>query len=73
MIELQGGLEKFNMHKNNLFDILNLDIFQKWIPDTWSAAGNTSMRPYKCGSCCGVEYNGLDFGELGQKKDSYLE
>jgi MoaA/NifB/PqqE/SkfB family radical SAM enzyme len=73
MIELQGGLEKFNMHKNNLFDILNLDIFQKWIPDTWSADGNTSMRPYKCGSCCGVEYNGLDFGELGQKKDSYLE
>jgi len=73
LIEAQGGLEKLNMHKNNIFDILQLDIFQKWIPDTWQADGNKSMRPAKCGQCCGVEFNGLDFGELGDKKASYFE
>lgn len=73
MIELQGGLEKFNMHTNNIYDILQLDIFQKWIPNTWDENGNKTMRPYKCGQCCGVEFNALDFGELGEKKDSYLE
>jgi hypothetical protein len=31
------------------------------------------MRPAKCGQCCGVEFNGLDFGELGEKKDSYFD
>ena len=72
MIELQGGLDKLNMHKNNLYDILKLDIFQEWIPNTWKQDGNKSMRPAKCGQCCGVEFNGLDFGELGNKKDSYF-
>lgn len=72
MIEAQGGLEKLNMHKNNLFDILQLDIFQKWIPNTWEKDGNKSMRPAKCGQCCGNEFNGLDFGELGDKKSSYF-
>ena len=73
MIDLQGGVDKLNMHKHNLYDILNLDIFQHLIPNTWEKDGNRSMRPAKCGQCCGVEYNGLDFGELGDKKDSYLE
>lgn len=73
MIELQGGVDKLNMHQNNLYDILQLDIFQQWIPDTWDANGNKSMRPAKCGQCCGVEFNGLDFGELGEKKDSYFD
>lgn len=73
MIELQGGLDKINMHKNNIHDIINLDIFQKWIPNTWEADGNKSMRPAKCGQCCGIEFNGLDFGELGNKKDSYID
>lgn len=74
MIELQGGMDTINMHKNNLFDILNLDIFQRWIPNTWdNEKGNTSMRPLKCGQCCGVEFNALDFGELGDKKGSHLE
>jgi hypothetical protein len=26
----------------------------------------------KCGQCCGVEWNGLDFGELGDKQNSYI-
>lgn len=73
LINLQGGNDQLNMHKHNLYDILNLDIFQKWIPDTWDKDGNVSMRPSKCGSCCGVEFNALDFGELGQKKDSYFD
>lgn len=73
MIELQGGIEKLNMHLTSIYDILQLDIFQKYIPDTWKEQGNKSMRPYKCGQCCGVEFNSLDFGELGEKKDSYLE
>lgn len=73
MIELQGGLDKLNMHKNNIFDILKLDIFQLWIPDTWNKDGNRSMRPRKCSACCGVEWNGLDFGELGNKKEGKLE
>lgn len=72
MIQAQGGLDKINMHKNNIFDILKLDIFQKWIPNTWEKDGNKSMRPAKCGQCCGVEFNGLDFGELGDKKSSYF-
>jgi hypothetical protein len=73
MIEMQGGLDRINVHKTNLFDILQLDIFQKWIPDTWDKNGNKSMRPAKCGQCCAIEFNALDFGELGNKKDSYLE
>ena len=72
MIKMQGGLTELNMHKNNIYDILQLDIFQKWIPDTWKEDGNRSMRPLKCGQCCGVEFNNLDYGELGDKKDSYL-
>ena len=72
LIKMQGGLTELNMHKNNIYDILQLDIFQKWIPDTWKADGNRSMRPLKCGQCCGVEFNNLDYGELGDKKDSYL-
>jgi MoaA/NifB/PqqE/SkfB family radical SAM enzyme len=73
LIKMQGGLTELNMHKNNIYDILQLDIFQKWIPDTWKEDGNRSMRPMKCGQCCGVEFNNLDYGELGDKKDSYLE
>lgn len=73
MIDAQGGLDKFNMHKNNIYDILKMDIFQRWIPDTWDKDGNKSMRPAKCGQCCGVEFNSLDYGELGAKKDSYFE
>jgi len=73
LINMQGGLTELNMHKNNIYDILQLDIFQKWIPDTWKEDGNRSMRPMKCGQCCGVEFNNLDYGELGDKKDSYLE
>lgn len=73
MIEMQGGLDRINIHKTNLLDILQLDIFQKWIPDTWNTDGNKSMRPAKCGQCCAIEFNALDFGELGNKKDSYLE
>ena len=73
MIEAQGGLDKLNMHKHNIYDILQLDIFQKWIPNTWEADGNKSMRPAKCGQCCGVEFNGLDFGELGDKKEAYFD
>ena len=72
LIKMQGGLTELNMHKNNIYDILQLDIFQKWIPDTWKEDGNRSMRPLKCGQCCGVEFNNLDYGELGDKKDSYL-
>jgi hypothetical protein len=73
LINMQGGLTELNMHKNNIYDILQLDMFQKWIPDTWKEDGNRSMRPMKCGQCCGVEFNNLDYGELGDKKDSYLE
>jgi MoaA/NifB/PqqE/SkfB family radical SAM enzyme len=73
MIIAEGGMHRLNMHKRNIYDILQLDMFQKWIPDTWdNENGNVSMRPAKCGQCCGVEFNGLDFGELGNKKDSYL-
>lgn len=72
LIKMQGGLTELNMHKNNIYDILQLDIFRKWIPDTWKEDGNRSMRPLKCGQCCGVEFNNLDYGELGDKKDSYL-
>lgn len=73
MIELNGGLDSVNMHKRNLYEILQSDIFQKWIPDTWEQDGNRTMRPAKCGQCCGVEYNGLDFGELGDKKAAYFD
>lgn len=74
IVELDGGIEAFNMHKINLFDILNKNLFTKLIPDTWDTErGNTSMRPMKCGQCCGIEWNGLDFGELGDKKNSYLD
>jgi hypothetical protein len=73
MVNLQGGVDALNIHKHNLYDILNLDIFQKWIPDTWQADGNKSMRPAKCGQCCAVEFNALDYGELGEKKDSYFD
>ena len=73
MIVAQGGMHRLNMHTTDIYDILQLDIFQKWIPDTWdNENGNTLMRPAKCGQCCGVEFNGLDFGELGNKKDSYI-
>ena len=72
LIKMQGGLTELNMHNNNIYNILQLDIFQKWIPDTWKEDGNRSMRPLKCGQCCGVEFNNLDYGELGDKKDSYL-
>jgi MoaA/NifB/PqqE/SkfB family radical SAM enzyme len=73
MVELNGGLDSLNMHKRNLFDIIQSPIFQQWIPNTWKASGNKTMMPAKCGSCCGVEFNALDFGELGNKKDSYIK
>ena len=73
IVDIDGGTNAFNMHNNNLFDILSKDLFRKLIPDTWdNENGNTSMRPHKCGSCCGIEWNGLDFGELGDKKNSYI-
>ena len=73
IVDLDGGVEAFNIHNHNLWDILNKDLFQKLIPDTWdNTNGNTSMRPAKCGQCCGVEWNGLDFGELGDKQNSYI-
>ena len=43
------------------------------IPWSWKKKGNLSMRPKKCGACCGVEWNCLDYGELGDKTNSYLE
>lgn len=73
LVEAQGGVEKFNIHKNNIFDILNLDIFQKWLPETWNDPEQAYLRPQKCGTCCGVEFNNLDYGELGNKKDSYFD
>lgn len=73
MIDLNGGLDSIDMHKRNIYEILDSDIFQKLIPNTWdNKNGNNSMRPAKCGQCCGVEYNGLDFGELGDKKSAYF-
>ena len=73
IVDIDGGQRAFNMHDHNLFDILDKDLFRKLIPDTWdNESGNTSMRPAKCGQCCGVEWNGLDFGELGDKQNSYL-
>jgi MoaA/NifB/PqqE/SkfB family radical SAM enzyme len=73
LVNEQGGPDKFNIQKNNLYDILNLDIFQKWIPTTWNDPEYSKLRPRKCGSCCGVEFNNLDYGELGNKKDSYFD
>jgi MoaA/NifB/PqqE/SkfB family radical SAM enzyme len=73
LIKLQGGLDKLNIHKNNIYDILNLDIFRTLIPNTWNKNGNMSMRPRKCTECCGLEFNALDFGELGDKKDSDIK
>ena len=73
ILKLDGGKTAFNIHKHNLWDILDKDLFQTLIPNTWdNENGNTSMRPSKCGQCCGVEWNGLDFGELGDKKSSYI-
>ena len=72
LIKEQGGVEKFNMHTNNIYDILKLDIFQKWLPETWNEPDKAVLRPRKCPTCCGVEFNGLDYGELGNKKDSYF-
>ena len=73
ILDLDGGVDAFNMHKHSIYDILQKDAFQKLIPNTWDLEkGNTDMRPFKCGSCCGVEYNSLDFGELGDKLGSYL-
>ena len=57
---------------NNIYDILKLDIFQKWLPETWNEPDKAVLRPRKCPTCCGVEFNGLDYGELGNKKDSYF-
>lgn len=77
ILELDGGVDNFNMHKHNLFDILQRAAFQKYIPDTWNPGGkkisSSRVRPFKCGSCCGVEYNSLDFGELGDKIGSYFD
>ncbi len=73
LINQQGGVEKFNMHTNNIYDILQLDIFQKWIPETWNHGEKSALRPQKCATCCGVEFNNLDYGELGNKKDSYFD
>lgn len=74
ILDLDGGVDNFNMHKHNLYDILQRDAFRKFIPDTWRTDKKSkNMRPFKCGSCCGVEYNSLDFGELGDKLGSYLD
>ena len=74
IVDLDGGPDAFNMHEHNLFDILQKDKFQHLIPNTWDLEnGNPSMRPLKCGQCCGVEWNGLDFGELGDKQKGYLK
>jgi MoaA/NifB/PqqE/SkfB family radical SAM enzyme len=73
IVDIDGGTNAFNIHEHNLFDILDKDLFRKLIPDTWdNENGNTSMRPMKCGQCCGIEWNGLDFGELGDKQNSYI-
>jgi len=75
ILDLSGGLELFNMHRYDLYEILERPAFKKFIPDTWKVDGKSSnrMRPFKCGSCCGREYNGLDFGELGDKLGAYLD
>jgi len=77
ILEIDGGVERFNMHKYDLFEILQRAAFQKYIPDTWRLGKKTvssfRLRPFKCGSCCGVEFNTLDFGELGNKLGSYLD
>lgn len=73
IVDSDGGVNAFNIHQHNLNDILNKDLFRTLIPDTWNNEnGNTSMRPAKCGQCCGVEWNGLDFGELGDKQNGYI-
>jgi MoaA/NifB/PqqE/SkfB family radical SAM enzyme len=70
LIELNGGLDSINMFKNNILDILNTPLFQNYIPWSWSE--NKNAAPRKCAECCGVEWNSLDFGELGNKKEGYL-
>lgn len=77
ILDADGGVERFNMHKYDLYEILERKAFRKFIPDTWNPGGkkisSSRVRPFKCGSCCGVEYNTLDFGELGDKLGSYLD
>jgi len=73
MLKLDGGYDQFNMHKHNLWDILDRKTFREYLPSSWDLEkGNVSMRPQKCGACCGVEWNCLDFGELGDKSEGYF-
>lgn len=73
MVKLDGGVDAFNIKQNNIYDVINKDLFRKMIPWSWKKKGNLSMRPKKCGACCGVEWNCLDYGELGDKTNSYIE
>jgi MoaA/NifB/PqqE/SkfB family radical SAM enzyme len=71
MVELNGGIDTIDIHKHNLYDILQTDLFQKFIPASWN--DNKSMMPAKCGQCCGLEFNIIDAGETGDKRNSYFE
>ena len=73
MIDIDGGKEAFNVHNHDIRDILEKDLFKKMLPWSWKKKGNLDMKPKKCAVCCGVEWNNLDFGELGDKSNSYLD
>lgn len=73
IVEIDGGVDAFNVKKNSILEIIEKDAFRKMIPWSWKKKGNLSMRPSKCGQCCGVEWNNLDFGELGDKKGSFFD
>lgn len=71
MIELNGGMDSLDLHKNTLEEIINTPYFQRYLPLSFERG--SSMRSHQCSSCCGLEFNKLDQGELGNNRNHVNE
>jgi hypothetical protein len=71
MIELNGGMDSLDLHKHTLEEIINTAYFQRYLPMSFERG--SSMRSHQCSSCCGLEFNKLDQGELGNNRNHVNE
>ena len=69
LLENNGGLDSISLKKHNLRKILESDLYNKMIVETFELGH--PHRSFQCSSCCG-ESNKLDSGELGDKHKGYI-
>jgi MoaA/NifB/PqqE/SkfB family radical SAM enzyme len=70
MIELNGGIESISLQAHSLSDIIESPIYSDLLARSFQKGH--SMRSRMCSTCCGKQWNKLDYGELGAKNSSYF-